>query len=129
MVHGLQLNMTEFPFQDTPPKPLQFNKEEELATDSLIAELLHKNAITVCEHEPGEFISKIFLRRKSNGSWRLILDLSNFNQIISACHFQMDTLIKTLTLITPFTHFASLDLTDAYLTVAVAPPFCQISQV
>ena len=115
--------MTEFPDQQFPPKPLHFTTEEEIATDQLVSELLHKNAINVCEHENGEFISKIFLRRKSNGLWRLILDLSSFNQIISVCHFQMDTLIKTLTLITPFAYFSSLDLTDAYLTLGVDPRF------
>ena len=51
------------------------------------------------------------------------MDLSSFNQIISVCHFQMDTLIKTLTLITPFAHFSSLNLTDAYLTLGVDPRY------
>ena len=123
MIDGLQLNMTEFPYQQTVPKPLNFNSEEELATDQLISELLCKNAITRCEHEPGEFISKIFLRRKANGSFRMILDLSSFNQIISCSHFKMNTLVKTLTLVTPFCHFASLDLTDAYLSLEVHPLF------
>ena len=115
--------MTEFPDQDHPPKPLKFNAEEELATDQLVSELLTKNAIRLCEHVPGEFISKIFLRRKENGSFRLILDLSSFNQIISAADFKMDTLSKTLTLITQFCHFSSLGLTDAYLTLVVNPLF------
>ena len=33
----------------------------------------------------------------------------------------MDTLVKTLTLITQFCHFTSFDLTDAYLTIGVLP--------
>ena len=43
--------------------------------------------------------------------------------MISAEHFKMDTLVKTLTLITQFSYFTSLDLMDTYLTLGVHPGF------
>ena len=123
MIQGLQLNLSEFPVQTSAPPPLKFNSKETAATDRLILELLQKNTIVECEHEEGEFISRIFLRCKSNGLWRLILDLSSYNAYISVNRFKMDTLTKTLTLITPFCHFCSLDLSDAYLVLRVHPLF------
>ena len=93
------------------------------ATEDLIFQLLAKKAIQPCEPEMGQFVSRIFLRHKSNGSYRLILDLSDFNAHIAVSHFKMDTLAKTLTLVTPFCYFCSLDLADAYLIVGMDPHY------
>ena len=120
MVRGLHIDLCEFPSQTTAPSPLRFTQEEELATDHLISELLNKNAIVPSEHEPGEFISTIFLRRKSSGAYRLILNLRNFNFFVFFHHFKMDTLARILQLITQECFMGSIDLSDAYLSFFVA---------
>ena len=89
MVSGMHLEFVDFPQQFKIPKPLVFSKQEMQAADILIGSLLTKNAIEPCSHEPGEFISTVFLRQKSNGSYRLILNLKNFNLFMVYNKFNM----------------------------------------
>ena len=120
MIVGMPLDMIDVPVQQTIPKPLQFSNQEILATHDLISQLLQKNAIEESTIELGDFISNIFLRKKANGSYQLILNLRNFNWYINYCHFKMETLEKILTLVTPLCFMGSLDLSEAYLVVLVA---------
>ena len=119
MITGMHIDLNDFPFQDRPPKPLHFSQEETAATDVLIRELLKKNAIKRSRHEAGDFISTIFLRRKANGSWRLILNLKNFNFYVQYCKFKMETLARILTLVTRGCWLMSIDFSDAYLLVGI----------
>ena len=48
-------------YQTTPAPELIFSNEEATVADQEIATLLVKKAIAPCDHEPGEFISDIFL--------------------------------------------------------------------
>ena len=116
----MHLDLLETPCQYFQPTPLNFSQEEIEATNRLISELVLKNAIERCESEPREYVSRIFLRRKPNGSYGMILDLSSFNWFVDYCKFKQDTLVKMLTLVTQSCHMVSLDLTDAYLLVAIA---------
>ena len=42
-----------------------------------VNKLLEKGVVVECEREPVEYISPIFLREKTNGTQRLILNLKN----------------------------------------------------
>lgn len=75
--------------------------------------------IETCTHEPGEFVSPIFLRPKKNGAFRMILNLKDRNPFIEYQHFKMDSLDTCLRLMTPGVFMASLDLSDAYYSVPV----------
>ena len=66
-----------------------------------ISRLLAKEVIAVSEHEHGEFIYPIFLRSKSDGGFRMILNLKKLNQVSEYEHFKMDTLKSVLTLVYP----------------------------
>ena len=123
MVAGLEINLTDIPFQYKQPSELKFSAEEVAATDSLIEELINKNAVVRCDHEPYEYVSTVFLRRKANGSYRLVLNLKNFNAYVQYVRFKMTTLKKILTLVTRGSHMVSVDLCDAYLTVWVSLAF------
>ena len=79
MITGMHIDLLETPHQYFQPAPLNFSQEEIEATNRLISELVLKNAIEPCESEPGEYVSHIFLCRKPNGSYCMILDLSSFN--------------------------------------------------
>ena len=105
------------------PSFTSFNAEETAATDKVIQELLSKNAITTCHREKGDFVSMIFLCRKPNGSYPMILNLKNFNKYVDYCKFKMDTLIKILAMVIPEMYMCSLDLTVMYLSVLIAMLF------
>ena len=50
--------------------------------------LLKKGVIKETFHEPGEFISPVFLTPKSDGSVRLILNLKKLNEFMPYIHFK-----------------------------------------
>jgi hypothetical protein len=84
--------------------------------------MLAKDVIEVTTHTPGEVVSNIFIRLKNDGSHRLILNLKGLNQFVTYHHFKMDTLNSMLKLIERNCFMASLDLKDAYYSVAVNQP-------
>ena len=59
-----------------------FNDKEDAFIESEIQTLLKKGAIGNSSHELGEFISPIFLREKSDGGYRLILNLKKLNESV-----------------------------------------------
>ena len=75
--------------------------------------------IQVSLHEPGEFISPIFLRPKSDRSYRMILNLKKFNEFVEYNHLKIDTLDAVIKMMKPSCFMASVDLQDAYYTVPV----------
>ena len=87
--------------------------------DDEIEKLLQKNVITRCDHEEGEIISPIFLKKKPDGSFRLIFNLKNLNKSIEKQHFKMETITSILKLVTPNMYFTKIDLKHAYHTIPV----------
>ena len=69
--------------------------------------------------ETGEFVSTIFLRPKNDGSFRMILNLKQFNEWVEYHHFKMDTLDTVTRMMKPGCFMASVDLKDAYYTVPI----------
>ena len=89
--------------------------------DAKIEELISKQVIMECDHDPVEFISPIFLRpKKEKNSYRIILDLSSLNEHITYHHFKMDSLASALSLVTPGAYMASLDIQDSYFHVKMS---------
>ena len=74
-------------------------------------------------HEPDEFISNIFLRKKKDGTYRMILNLKQLNEFIVYHHFKMDSLQAATELMKPGCFMASIDLKDAYYTVSIHQEF------
>ena len=87
--------------------------------DAEIHKLMEKQVISPCEHCLGEVISPVFTRPKKDGSHRMILNLKRLNSEVSYHHFKMETLHTALTLITKDCLMASIDLKDAYYSVAI----------
>ena len=69
------------------------------------------------EHEPAEYISLIFLREKTDGTQKLILNLKNLNKYLGYKHLKMQTLQTILTLIQPNYYMATNDLKEFYYSV------------
>ena len=82
-----------------------------------VNKLLKKGVVVECEHEPVEYISPIFLKEKTNGTQRLILNMKKLNKHLEYKHFKMQTLQTILNLIQPNCYMATIDLKDAYYSV------------
>ena len=59
-----------------------FNDKEDAFIESEIQSVLKKVVIRNSSHEPGEFISPVFLREKSDVGYRLILNLKKLNESV-----------------------------------------------
>ena len=97
----------------------QFSEDDALIIESEVEKLLSKGVIEPAQHEQGEILSNIFIRPKTDGTYRLILNLKEFNKNVSYYHFKMDTLNTIINLMSPDCYMASLDLKDAYYSIPV----------
>lgn len=120
-VRGIKLDLMEIPFQTNIPRQYRFNENLEDELDSQINELLGRNIIQKIKKSEAKFISNVFLRPKSNGKMRMIIDLSKLNDNIDKKHFKMEHLDVAMNLIQPGYWLASIDLKDAYYSVYVSP--------
>lgn len=101
-------------------RPSMFNSKEKVIVYEEIDKLMKKGVIKESHNDQGEFISPIFLRPKPDGSYRTILNLKTFNEFVEYHHFKMDTLESAIRMVKPACYMDSIDLKDAYYTVAIA---------
>ena len=80
---------------------------------------MSKGILALSHHEKGEFISPIFLTPKSDGTFRLILNLKKLNKHMPYHHFKMDTISTVLNLVTKDCFMAKVDIKDAYYSVPI----------
>ena len=111
-------------FDSTPVPPIrrikQINSKDSKFIEAEISKLLLKNVIEETLPEPDQTHSPIFLVPKPDGSFRLILNLKQFNTCITHRHFKMDTLNVITKLVSTKCFMASVDLTDAYYSIPIA---------
>lgn len=117
-VNGTTIEFDTLPINIRQPQ-IPFSSDESNVIDQEIAKLLAKDIIEVTKHTPDEVVSNIFIRPKKDGTHRLILNLKGLNQFVTYHHFKMDTLHSILKLVERNCFMASLDLKDAYYSVAV----------
>ena len=113
------LEFTENPYQQYPKPPIRFNSEEAAIIDGEIQQLLCRGVLEETDPTYGQYVSTIFLKKKKNGSYRLILNLKGLNASIEYQHFKMESLTCAIQLMKKNCYMASIDLTDAYYTVPV----------
>ena len=94
------------------PREYNFNAAEVVIIDKQIENFLQTGVIETTSHCKGEYISKIFIRPKKDGSYRLILNLKNLNQFVQYHHFKMENLKSAITLMSPNCYMASIDLKE-----------------
>lgn len=119
-VSGQHIEFSSLPvstcsFSKTVAKPGEFNTFE-----SEICKLLKKGVIVPSVNEKIQFVSPIFLRLKKDGTFRLILNLKDFNKHVEYHHFKMDSIRTVIGLMTQNCYMASVDLKDAYYSVPIA---------
>ena len=118
-VTGLPLDFETTPQCTYTHKYQDFNKSEANFVTLEIETLLRKKVIAKSAHEKGEFISPIFLRPKSEGSFRLILNLKKLNSHMPKIHFKMDTIHSVLQLVHENCFMTKLDIKDAYYSIPI----------
>ena len=115
-------------FKDSPPPlvrtPLSFPcSQRELARlREVVSQLLSKNAIEVVQQPYSlGFYSRLFTVPKESGGWRPVIDLSALNKFVDCPHFQMETGESIRRAIQPGEWVSSIDISDAYYHIPVAP--------
>lgn len=94
---------------------------DQLIMATAIQNLLSLGAISECQQDPEQFISKIFLTPKSNGGFRFILNLKPFNKFVQKLHFKMEDYRTASKLIPKGGFLATIDLKESYLSLSILP--------
>ena len=90
--NGYKLELESLPFVCT-QNQIKFNATDNTIISKLIQNLKTKGVMEeVISTDKGEVISNIFVRPKSDGDYRLILNLKKLNEHVEKIHFQMETL-------------------------------------
>jgi hypothetical protein len=121
--HGLTLEFIEKPPLSTVPifmESYQGDRIRHKALQAAVQELLSKQVLepVARESSPG-FYSRLFLTPKQDGTWRVIIDLSEINQYIKNESFQMETAASIQKSLRPDMFVTSIDLKDAYYHLPV----------
>lgn len=123
IVQGYKIELNASVSQTFLPSSYKFSEQDSQDIDKEITLLLSKGIIVPCTPPANGFVSNIFVRRKKNGSLRVILDLKRFNEFVTYHHFKMEGLQSAINLMTPNCYMASIDWKDAYHSVSIHPDF------
>lgn len=120
-VAGLEIDLVGHCYQPFTPYPYKIAPDEVGAINQQMERFLQKGIVVPTVREENDFISNIFSKPKSDGSVRIILDLSQLNDEIEKLHFKMNSLQTALDMIRQGCFMASVDLRDAYYSVKIHP--------
>jgi len=123
MVQGVEIPMENWNIETKPLPKNQVQGDQMRFLDSEVEKLLSLGVIEKSEHEEGEVISPVFLVKKPDGTFRLILNLKQFNENVVYEHFKMENLKSATQLMKENCFMASVDLRHAYYSVPVKPFF------
>lgn len=90
-----------------------------LEINNEVTYLLNIGAIRECQACSGQFLSNIFLVKKSNGQNRFILNLKKLKKFIPTPHFKIEDYRTALRLISKNTYMCTIDLKDAYFSISI----------
>ncbi|KAI8493949.1 hypothetical protein Bbelb_282960 [Branchiostoma belcheri] len=100
---GLRVHLTGRPHQLVPPEEVTgLNLEAENLMAAEVLSLKQKWVILEVPPVEGQFLSRLFLVPKKDGTWRAVVNLKPLNQYVVADHFKME---------------ATLDIKDAYFHI------------
>ena len=105
------------PNPQTAPRPLDMKNSHLLGRE--IQKLINKGAVTRVCPCISQFLSPIFLVPKKDGSYRPVINPRPLNRHIEQVHFKMESLGMMKDLLRQDDWMASVDLKDAYLSVAI----------
>ena len=98
----------------TPPPPLEAEQVE-----VEISKLLNKAAVRKASPCTGQFVSRIFMVTKKDGSCRLVVNLKPLNRFVTKKHFKMENAAMVWSLLRKDDWMTTIDLKDAFLSVPI----------
>lgn len=90
-----------------------FSEEEKGIICQEVEKLLSLKVIKVTHIQDHQITSPIFLRKKKNGEFRMVIDLEKLNRHIACKHFKMENFEQAFRLINQGDFMASIDLRHA----------------
>jgi len=124
-ITGYKIPFVMEPTQSHEPFQKTFSETENYNIDLCISRLVQIGAVKEVEYNSKQFVSKIFAVPKSDGSFRLILNLKYLNEFVEVQHFKMEDTRTVCNLIEQDMFLASIDLQDAYHLI----PICETHQL
>lgn len=117
-IRGFRIPFSKMPKQrHVYPEPVWSAREADSISKEL-DKLLKTGAISVVTPVKGQFLSRIFLNPKPDGSKRLILNLKSLNKFVICSYFNIED-HKTSGLVPDQCFMASIDLKDAYTFISI----------
>ena len=120
MPQGCPIEFKSMPNQLSTAHPFSVNPIEREIINTEVDKLLSKGVIEETSHPEGEFISNIFVRKKKDNTYMMILNLKDLNYSVERKHFKMDTFLSAVNLVKQNCYMASVDLQDAYYTIPIS---------
>ena len=105
-----------------PPRDLVASDEELSQVDTEVTKLLQKEAILKVNPTPRQFLSKLFIVPKKDGSSRPVVNLRPLNLFISKQRFKMESSMMIRDLVEFKDWMVSIDLKDAFLSIPIHEP-------
>lgn len=118
-IAGFKIPFITKPWQLKEPYMLVTDKIEIDRVQSLIDKYISTGAIVVSEEEENQFISSVFSVPKSDGNFRLVINLKNLNEFVHAPHFKMEDYRTASCLLRQGCYMAVLDVKEAYHMIPV----------
>jgi len=121
-IRGVYPELNFMPVQTNIPRGIRFSTQEHILIEKEVKELLRKEVIKPVndsERDQNQVYSNIFAREKNNGTLRIILNLKQFNNCVRYTHFKMSSLRDAVCLMQKQCFFCSVDIKDAYYSVAL----------
>jgi len=118
-IAGYRIPFNTEPKQFCDPNQTMFSDIENREIDNCIIRLQSIGAIKEAKPSCPQFVSKIFAVPKSDGSYRLILNLKQLNTFIESEHFKMEDYRTVCNMLEDGMFLASIDLKDAYHLIPV----------
>ena len=117
--YALKLDLSDIPLSTNSTPTCSLGREEKINIATELTKLLQKKVIQYTTYQIGDFVSSIFTRTKSDGSYRMILNLKRFNKFVAYKHCKLESFQDVLTMVTPGVWMGSVDLKDAYYSIPV----------
>ena len=114
---GYKLQFTSAPVQSEPIISGSNSKTYFDGINNEIAKFLKSGAISQVKPSLDQFVSRVFLVKKSNGDNRLIIDLSKLNKFINKISFRMEGTGDLKHMIQKEDCMISIDLSEAFFSV------------
>ena len=119
VVKGYWIEWIKEPFQITPAITSVKSEEASQLAKEEVQSLLARRAVEVALPCEDQFISRLFLVRKKDGSHRPVINLKPIKGYVQKQHFKMEGSGMVKDLLQSDDWMCSLDLKDAYHSVAI----------